>query len=93
MKKRILLLFTVALVMAAMMMAMGAQAFAVPPGPPSLTGAGQCADSGCFTFHGSGTNITAVEHSTTGGGSCVRHFEGVEGAPQYPITKSTGAGC
>ncbi len=98
MKKRILLLFTVALAMAAMMMAMGAQAFAfhtpdLPPGPPGLTGAGNI--RGGSDILGSGTNATIVVHNKSGGASCVFHFEEEDPGSEDPLTlnKLTGAGC
>jgi hypothetical protein len=78
--KRVLALLTVALVMAAMMLAMGAQAFAKnsgdqPPGPPTTSGSETIANNG-----------SEVDHAG-GGGTCVIHFKGPT------VTKQTGPGC
>ena len=78
--RRIMLVFTVALVMAAMMGAMGAQAIAKntleqPPRPPPTSG------SSTITNNGS-----VVDHAG-GGGTCVHDFKGAT------ITKTTGPGC
>jgi opacity protein-like surface antigen len=79
--RRIVMLVVVALVMAAMMVAMGAQAIAdtagapLPPAPPT--------QSGSFSPDNNGSTVT----HQGGGGTCVQHFKGTE------ETKTTGPGC
>ena len=102
MMRRIMLLVTAALVMAAMMMAMGAQAFAKnsgaqPPGPPGLSGFGNLTEEG--TAKGSGKNVTFVVHPGFSGGgfegTCVFHLKQVVSGDLVFLTlnKTTGAGC
>jgi hypothetical protein len=96
MKRRVVMLLTVVALMVAMMVAMGAQAFAKnsgeqPPGPPRLSGLGNVTEEA--TAKGSGKNVTVVAHR--GGGTCVYHLkEVVSGDLVYlTLNKRTGAGC